>query len=241
MELNNFPRKLTAPEKIILLSILPESKAGYKLYREKIINLFVIGSGRFGGNNYILGNMGDELDLNVPSSPVFALGIAESGMDTIDIVIHEQQDEQIEFDITANPISLLQNDLMIDKVRCFSYWIPGEKYLFEDAEVREYMISPGSYILAIAPQLKKIWLHDISTGVNHIIPVSNFFNELMRLKNIRNPKLALNPGNFFENINEYKNDEIRNAFLMYDNYLSKFNIRTEKIIPLALGNQRESC
>jgi hypothetical protein len=104
---------------------------------------------------------------------------------------------------------------------------PG-KYLFEDAEVREFEISPGAYTLAIVPKLKKIWLHDISTGVNHIIPVTNFFNELMRLKNIRDPKLALSPGNFFAIINEFRNDEIRKAFLMYDKYLSKFNIKDEK-------------
>ena len=238
LELNNFPRQLTAAEKTILFSILPESKSGYKLYREKINNLLVIGSGRFGGNNYILGNKETEPDLSIPSSSVFALGTAVSGSNNIDVIIHEESDEQIEFDINFVSELSFENDITIEKVSCYSNWNPGEKILFEKAEVREYIISPGSYILAIVPTLKKIWLHDISTGVNHIIPVTNFFNELMRLKNIRDPKLALKPGNFFEHINEFKNDEIRKAFLMYDKYLSKFNIKDEKTNSITSVNSK---
>ncbi|HLG32864.1 MAG TPA: hypothetical protein VI362_07465 [Ignavibacteriaceae bacterium] len=234
MDLNNFPRQLTVAEKNILFSILPESKYGYKMYRQKINNLLVIGSGRFGGNNYFLGSREAEPDLSIPSSPVFALGIVVSGSDNIDVIVHEEQEEQIEFDITSKSILSFENDLTVDKVKCYSNWNPGEKYLFGNAEVREYVITPGAYILAVAPELKKIWLHENSTSVNHIIPVTNFFNELMRLKNIRDPKLALSPGIFFENINEYKNDEIRNAFLMYDKYLSKFNIKDEKTESLNL-------
>jgi len=239
LEVNNFPRQLTAAEKTILFSILPESKNGYKLYREKINNLLVIGSGRFGGNNYILGNREAEPDLCIPSSPVFALGTAVSGSNNIDVIIHEESDEQIEFDITSSSELSFENDIRIEEVNCYSNWNPGEKIIFEKVEVREYIISPGSYILAIVPDLKKIWLHDISTGVNHIIPVTNYFNELMRLKNIRDPKLALKPGNFFEHINEFKNDEIRKAFLMYDKYLSKFNIKDEKSDPITSGNSEK--
>ena len=239
LELNNFPRQLTAAEKTILFSILPESKTGYKLYREKINNLLVIGSGRFDGNNYILGNKGAEPDLNIPSSPVFALGTAVSGSNNIDVIIHEESDEQIEFDITSSSELSFEKNIRIEEVNCYSNWNPGEKIIFEKAEVREYIILPGSYILAIVPELKKIWLHDISTGVNHIIPVTNYFNELMRLKNIRDPKLALKPGNFFEYINEFKNDEIRKAFLMYDKYLSKFNIKDENSDPITSGNSEK--
>ena len=239
LELNNFPRQLTAAEKTIIFSILPESKNGYKLYREKINNLLVIGSGRFGGNNYILGNREAEPDLSIPSSSVFALGTAVSGSNNIDVIIHEESDEQIEFDITSVSELSFEKDIRIEKVSCYSNWNPGEKILFEKAEVREYIISPGSYVLAIVPELKKIWLHDISTGVNHIIPVTNYFNELMRLKNIRDPKLALKPSNFFEHINEFKNDEIRKAFLMYDKYLSKFNIKDEKSDPITSGNSEK--
>ena len=53
--LNDFPRKLTERERDFLFSILPENKKGYKLYRDKIDSLFVIGFGRFGDTNLVLG------------------------------------------------------------------------------------------------------------------------------------------------------------------------------------------
>ncbi|HEY7750731.1 MAG TPA: hypothetical protein VH917_00445, partial [Ignavibacteriaceae bacterium] len=215
MDLNTFPRNLTSSEKKILFSVLPESKAGYKLCLEKISDIVVIGSGRFGGGNFILGNPGSIPDLSISSSPVFALGSLVCSGFSIDVVIHEEQDSQIEYDISSSVKDIQLIDFGIDEVRSFSLWNPGDNKIFGDNIVRQYDIVESEYILAVSPGLKKIWLHNYSTGVNHIIPLTNFFNELMRLKNVRNPEVALSPYNFFAELDSYSAEEIKSAFLLY--------------------------
>jgi hypothetical protein len=162
LDLYKFPRELTSKEKKILYSVLPESKSGYNLYRNKIKDLVVIGSGRFKNRNFILGKAGVRPDLDIPSSPVFALGTLIVGTTDIDVVIHEEQYNQIEFDITSTSELELEADLVINEIRCFSDWNPRDKIIFGEHEVKELTISPDLYILAIVPDLKKIFLHDTS-------------------------------------------------------------------------------
>jgi hypothetical protein len=71
---------------------------------------------------------------------------------------------------------------------------------------------------------KKIWLHDVQSGVNHLIPVSNFYNQLMMVKNIRNSKIALNPGIFFQTLEEYSDEDLVSALVTYNKYIRRFKI-----------------
>ncbi len=73
--LNNFPRRLTERERDFLFSVLPGNKKGYKLYREKIDSSFVIGFGRFGDTNLILGKENSMIDLDIPSAPILQVGL----------------------------------------------------------------------------------------------------------------------------------------------------------------------
>jgi hypothetical protein len=220
---NKFPRRLTAIEEKLLFSILPEYKPGYKYYRNKIEELFIIGYGRFGGNNFILGKQNAEPDLTIPSSPVFATGTNVYKEATIDITIHEEDDEQIEFDISARGGEFPGTFTEINKWN-YSEWIPGNKDPKDNSYVREIIIVPGKFLLAITPLRKKMWLYDFKNGVNHLIPISNFYNELMRTKNIRDTKSVLKPNSFFENTDSYNDQEIISAFLSYNKYMKKFDI-----------------
>jgi len=68
----NYPRVLTPLENDWLLYILPDTGPGYRIYREKIASMLVIGEGRFGEGNYVLGYKGDEPDLSYSSLPILA-------------------------------------------------------------------------------------------------------------------------------------------------------------------------
>lgn len=228
---SNFPRDLTKIEEMVLYSILPENKNGYNDYRNKISNLKVLGNGRFGGNNFILGKEGIEIDLSISSAPVFAIGTVSFAECDSETVIHEEQDEMIEYDI-----NLIQNitnaNLTLDQfvkdeiinVDSLSFWNPGDKALYDHSFVNEFELFPGKYVLAVAASLKKIWLHSFQTGVNHIIPLTNFYNELMRHKNIKDHTVALNPNKFFEQVEEYSVDDIRKTLINYSWYLKKFDM-----------------
>ena len=225
MELNNqkFPRELTGVEKKLLFSILPEDEPGYKIYREKIDKLSVTGYGRFGGTNLVLGKKEYKPDLFVSSSPVFAIGVVETNLGTIDVLIHEESDDEIEIDISGGDIFVVDENIG---------WIPGALSPIDGSNVREVVIAPNRFVLAISQALKKIWLFEYDTGVNHLIPLTNFYNELMRAKNIRDPGRGLKPDLFFNELNLYSDNDLKTALLNYDKYMHKlklpFDIRKDE-------------
>ena len=125
MKHNVFPRKLTTQERELLFSILPEYKTGYNSYRKKINELMVIGSGRFGGGNFILGKENTKPDLSFPSSPVFATGTNVYTEATIDIAIHEEVDDEIEYDISVMNKDFIPETLTEIRKWNYSEWNPG--------------------------------------------------------------------------------------------------------------------
>lgn len=221
MKEKNYPRKISTTEITLLFSILPQEKSGYNEYRKILPELYVIGEGRFGSGNLLLGSINAKPDLTVSSSPVFAIGSVHTKSTVYDLVIHSIVDSIIEFQIEPY---LVEDDFKIEKVITYSLWKPGMKAPEDGSTVYEYEIKYPEYMLAIAPSSKKIWLHDYKTGVNHIIPVSNFFNELMRLRNIKDDNQLKNPAKYFEKIDSFSSLELRLAFLMYNNYLKRFNL-----------------
>ena len=229
MDKMKFPRELSSIEKFCLLSILPAAKPGYNFYRRLIDNYMVIGSGRFEGNNFDLGKKNDKPDLTIASSPVFAIGSVKINDEIIDVIIHENEEDKIEFDLSGDLENILNINEEIKNVKTLSKWNPGEKEPYNNTVVREYNIKDDKYILCIAQGIKKIWHHKKDSGVNHIIPLTNFFNELMRIKNVRNANTPLNPSYFFPNLDEFSEQEIINAFIMYNKYMNKFKLPFRKM------------
>jgi hypothetical protein len=222
--MDKFPRALTEKEKYLLFKVLPENKSGYRKYRDKIEELVVIGQGRFSRDNMILGMPGKKPDLSFPSTPVFAIGTVICKETQIDIAIHEEIDNEIEFDISTNNAYKPDEDLTELSNWSYSEWVPGMDAPNDNSEVKEVGVIPGGLILTIAPKHKKIWLHNIETGVNHLIPLSNFYNQLMMVRDIRNTKVALNPGLFFDQLDNYSDGDLVSALITYNKYIKRFNI-----------------
>ncbi len=217
-----FPRALTEKEKEYLFYLLPEDKAGYNEYRVLINKMVVIGTGRFGGTNKILGMPGDNVALAVPSSAVFALGTIYKPGKIIDVLIHKISENQIEFDISE------KIDAAISETGNWSYsqWKPGEKAPGNNTDVREVKIG-NNYLLAISPANKKIWLYHTESGVNNLIPVSNFYSYLMMVKNIRSSKVVLKPDLFFSDQKNYADVELISAFILYNKYFNRVKIKED--------------
>lgn len=220
-----FPRNLTKTENFLLFSILPENKIGYNSYRNRINNLVVTGSGRFGGGNFVLGREGTKPDLSFPSSPVFAIGTNVYEEGTIDITIHEELDEEIEFDISARNQNTVPENLTEIKKWNYSEWNPCDKAPNDNSFVREIIIVKDEYVLSIAPAHKKIWLHEFKSRINFLVPLTNFYNELMRVSNIKDASVALKPTSFFKNIDKFNDEQLILAFFSYNRYLRKFDIQ----------------
>ncbi len=228
--MENFPRTLKEIEKKLLFSILPSGKPGYKMYRDKINNKFVIGFGRFGETNLVLGNKEDKFTVQDASSSIFAAGSIIYNEGKIEISINEEIDDKIEFDISPGEYENLFNNTEIKRWN-YSEWIPGQKSPKGKSNVREIVVVPGKYTLVISSEEKRIWLYEFSSGINYLIPLSNFYNQLMILRNIRDPKIALKPNLFFEqgmgNMSNYTDIDLRNTFITYNKYLRKLDIKED--------------
>lgn len=220
----SFPRRLSSREKEWLFSVLPSDRLGYNIYREKIEDLFVIGRGRFGDTDFVLGKKEESVDETMPPVPVFAIGSLIYKETEVYVVIHEEFEGQIEFDISRTGGKILPPQLSEIKRWSYSSWRPGQNAPGDNSKVREVHLVPGSVVLAIASEHKRIWVYEAGTGINHLIPVTNFFNEVIRVKHIRDPKLALNSKLVFDPSFELSDQDLGAAFLIYNKYWKKISL-----------------
>lgn len=231
----DFPRALRDVEKYWLLLILPEDRPGYKIYREKIENLFVIGYGKFPPYNLILGEKNDVPDLTIPPQPLIAKGIFFYENGSVSVTIFDEFEEQIEIDISSDGFNYqnFQSDLLINKEKkwfTYSNWSPGEKHPFDNSELREIEISRDELNLVISPKHKQIWLHDYNLKFNKFIPITNFYQELLKVAEIKDLKTMTNINFIFSNLKRFSDEQIRQAFINYNRYWKKFDLKSKNSV-----------
>ena len=219
-----FPRTLTEKEKEWLFTALPENKIGYKKYRDLIDSFSVIGYGRFGKGNLVLGDQNDTVDLEDSSSPIFAISNVAFEEANIYVTIHEEFDNQVEVDIKSMLGEKIPNNLHQTKIWTYSTWLPGQKAPSDNSDVREIHLIRDELVLAILPTHKKIWIYNSKSGINHFIPVTNYYNELMHLLENRDPETALNPGRLFANANDFTDEQLAQAFLVYNKHWNRVEL-----------------
>jgi hypothetical protein len=215
--------ELSKNEIKLLLSILPEQKSGYKIYRDMISTMKVMGKGRFENGNFYIGTGAAKPDLSIPSSPVFAVGIVKTNIGSIDVLIHEYEDDLIEVQLSKRVCDV--EEVIINSVLSFSEWNLGGNSPGSTEVVKEFEIIKDKLILVIDKTNKKIWFHNYESGVNHIIPVSNYFNELMRLKKIKDENLFRSPSLFFNKLDDFTDEEFKLAFYQYNKFMRRFDIK----------------
>ncbi|MBU2494582.1 MAG: hypothetical protein KJ571_18315 [Bacteroidetes bacterium] len=221
---NKFPRKLTGREVEWLQFILPAGKNGYADYRNKIDDLFVIGNGRFGDTNLILGRENDKPDLNEPSAPMFASGKIICKEAEIYVLIHEEFEERIEIDISNLKGKNIPENLNEINRWTYSNWNPGQNAPGDNSYVREIHLIKNEFVIAIATNHNRIWVHNNKNGVNYFIPVTNFFNEIMRVRKIKDAVNLPKPNSIFSENSNYKDEEIIQGFLLYNKHWKKIEI-----------------
>ncbi len=224
MEENVFPRELSEVEKECINFVLPENKPGYKLYRTFIDESVIHGIASGNRTGFLLGRKNVNLDDGIKPTPLFALGNLYLENKNVEILVYQIYDEIIEVEI--NFTEEKSDNSKQKKNWTYSEWNPGMTSPEDDTLVREIKISGNDYTLVVAEKTKRIWLNESKSGVNHFIPVTNYFNELMRSKNIRDPKIALKPGELFNHLNNFKDDDLKNALMMYDKYLKRFSLKS---------------
>lgn len=219
---DKYPRKLTELEKLYIRKLLPSNKPGYKTYSDKLENIFLIGLGRFQQHDYVLGKQDDQPDFSAPAESMLAVGVINTLSHKIELSIHYEFENKIELDFAVSGEGEFKQEII--NYWTYSDWLPGKNSPPDNSRVREIHLIKNKVVIVIARESKRVWVYEEETGVNHIVPATNFYNEIMRVKNIRDPKIALNPKRLFTHIEELSDEEIAQGFLMYNKYLNKIKI-----------------
>ena len=74
-------------------------------------------------------------------------------------------------------------------------------------------------------------MHDAASGMVHLIPITNFYNELMRVRQVRDPAIALRSRLFWEQFGSPADAELRAAFTAYNRLKHRVEIRTAPVPP----------
>lgn len=221
-----FPRNLRAKERDLLEFVLPAESPGYNDYRRCIAMMVVLSEGRRGKGNFVLGKQGDRADITSPLPSVVAYGVVETTLGTFTITVRELVCDQIDSEIVSNRGEEIPDHFSETRRWTYSMWRPGMLSPATQTPVREVNINE-THVLAIAPPEKRLWLFDGELLMNHLIPITNYYNELMLYKNIRDPKVALKSGLLFDQLERYSDADLRAAFIAYNSVRKKVNLRIE--------------
>jgi hypothetical protein len=229
-----YPRKLTKREKDWLFYLLPEERHAYAEYRRNIASMLVIGEGRFGGGNLILGYEGDEPDLSFSSLPVYACGQIEFEECKLQVSIHEFFDNKIEIAINNLTDEKIPDTLTEIRRWTYSYWKPGDESPFEGDRLRRINLSKNKneLVLVFSPGNRTIWLCEAKTGVNHIIPVTNFINELLRGNKSIDKTKGINIAYVFSILDKFTDEDFVRAFVQYNKHWRKVELPDSDVAPV---------
>ncbi|MEW6509327.1 MAG: hypothetical protein AB1428_00050 [Bacteroidota bacterium] len=219
-----YPRPLRPKERDLLESVLPNDRPGYRRYRERIASLLVIGDGRRGSGDLILGISGDVPDRSSPLAPVIAYGMVEATTDTFSITVREETGNQINVEIVSGRGGEVDDHFEEKRRWTYSTWLPGSPSPACGTPIREVHVDEA-LTLAFSPAERRIWVHDVATGIVHLIPITNFHNELMRRKGKRDPESARRPQMLWDQLHESSDAELRDAFVAYNGLKHRVEVR----------------
>jgi hypothetical protein len=196
--------------------------------------MMVLGEGRRGAGNLVLGISGDRPDVTSPLAPVVAYGMLETTRDVFSVTVREISGDQIDVEIISSRGEEVPDHFEEKRRWTYSTWVPGSPSPASGEWAREVRVSE-TLSLGILSSEQRLLLHDSSTGIVHLIPITSFYNELMLHKNIRDPKKALNARLLFQNLPSYSDDDLRSSFISYNKLKRRVSIVEPHPTPESTG------
>jgi hypothetical protein len=176
----------------------------------------VIGEGRWGHGDLMIGSEGTELDLSLGMSPIVAFGECLLAEAPLSISIHElNADELVEIQFSgAWPI---EPDISVTSGWTYSYWKPGMPCPATGSDVREVSLTDAHaiarYTLVISPAKRVVWLYHHHSGFNQLLALTGFADEVFRTHQIRDANFVTQPSRLFERLAEFSDGDLRCAAL----------------------------
>lgn len=216
-------RRLRAKERDLLESVLPLDRPAYRSLREQLGPMVVLGQGRRGEGNFVLGAEGDEPDLEQPLTPVIAYGVVETTKDSFTVTVREPLGGQLDVEIVSRHGTEIPDHFEEKRRWSYSEWKPGKPSPATGRPVREVSLG-GKATLAIAPDERRLWIHAQESGMVVPIPITNFYNEIMLVKGIRDPEIALDSELLFTEPDRFSDEDLRSAFIAYNTVRQRVEI-----------------
>ncbi len=229
-----YPRDLRPKERDLLESVLPAERPGYRRTRERIAAMTVLGQGRRGEGDLVLGMTGDTPDCASPLPPVIAYGMVETTRDAFTITVREEAAAQINVEIVSRRGEEIPDHFEEKRRWTYSTREPGSPSPATGTPVRQVALDEV-LTLALAPAEERIWVHDAGSGMVHLIPITNFYNELMRIRQVRDPAIALHSRLFWVQFGTQTDAELRAAFTAYNRLKHRVDIRPAPAPPAPQG------
>ena len=206
---------LRAKERDLLEAVLPVDRPGYRALREQMSDMVVLGEGRRGEGNFVLGKEGEGPDPEAPLTPVIAYGVVETTQDSYTITVRAPSGSQLDVEIVSRHGREIPDHYEEKRRWTYSEWRPGAPSPATGSSVREIPVD-GKTTLAIAGDERRVWIHVAESGMVVPIPITNFYNEIMLLKGIRDPEIALDSSLLFTEPGRFTDEDLRSAFIAYN-------------------------
>jgi hypothetical protein len=231
--LARFPRELDSLERDLLLWVLPKERSGYAEYRTFVEAWPVVAAGRRGEGNYILAEPGWVVDIDSPLPQLLAYGVVEHALGALTISLRERFGRQLEFELEGGSDCIDLAALRQIRRWSFSEWLPSQPCPSCRSRIREVTMATTAgqaLVLVLCSKDHRIWVQDGQTGVNALIPVTGFYNELMLQTGIHDPKIALDPKSLFELPGAYSDSDLISAFASYNQLRNKVALAGDLIL-----------
>jgi hypothetical protein len=233
----HFPRELNALERELLLWVLPGERPGYSEFRTLVEEWKVVGKGRRGEGNYVLANVAHQIDADSPLPQLLAYGLVEGERGDITISVREPMGDQLEFEISGPVEDALRQGLKSRRRWTYSEWLPSQPCPSCQRAVREIPVRTvsGRFLVLVAcVRDQRLWVYDNRSGINHPIPVTGFYNELMLQHRIQDPKIAFDSKRLFSDLNTFSDVALIRAFSSYNQFRRKVILEE----PLAIETEK---
>ena len=231
---DQLPRRLTDWERELLLWLLPADRPGYREYRDLIEQWGVTAAGRRGPGNYILSPLDERVDNESPLPQVLSYGVVETDQGSISVSLRERLGNQVEFEIAKLGPGEIGPSFRELRRWTFSSWSAGKPCPMCERPTREVPMKTTTgreLVLAICAKNERLWVFDIPSGVNHPVPMTNFYNEVMLHRRVRDPETALDPRRLFSRLDEFTDGDLVRAFSSYNKIRTKIPLQDEIVEP----------
>lgn len=221
-----YPRSLTPTERRLVEWVLPSASPGYRPYREFVAASSVIGPGRRGEGEIILGKPGDEPDVTSPLPSVVSFGIARADDDEVSVTVREIVEGQMSVEVVGKREDHVAPDARVEPRWTYAEWKPGSPCPQCGLPVRQVSVTAGEegVVLAICAADRRLWVRDGATGICRPVPVTNYHNELMIHTQTRDPKVALVSSRLFDGLAGFSDADLAAAFVRYNRVRTKVGL-----------------